>query len=152
MNACLLPILAAIFGAFLFFGVAQTDVEMGSDSAPSVQVEEAQVEVGEAVAVSSASYNAELYIYAIAANDAETAANYVCADNAEELLEGYGEAFEVMDLVCTDEDDSVNCTFTSDLGLLDEATEVEMSFATDENGLVCEILEVQIDGEVGAPE
>lgn len=145
MSSCLLPLLIAVFGGFMFFGISQTDVS--SPPEPAV-VEESVVEAPATseVAVSTpASANTEAYILAAAAGDIETARLYVCDSNAEELLDGISEdsVIDIEGLICSDEGDNiVKCTFNSDLGILDELTEVEMTFTVDENSLVCELLEI----------
>lgn len=143
MNACLLPILMAIFGVFLFLGVAQSDIEMGSDTA----VEQAEVAEAEVIAINSASDNAELYILAIADVDLETAEQYVCplTDN---LLSTDGNVFEVAELTCNETTESVDCSFTSDLGILDDVAAIDMRFSINEYGLVCNLIGLSIDGEV----
>ena len=141
MTSCLLPLLIAAFGGFLFFGIAQTDV-----SGPS----EPAISVNEVFVSTPSTANVEAYILAAAAGDIETARPYVCDTNASELLEGITEDYiiDTNGLLCSAEGDNiVTCSFRSDLGVLDDVADIEMSFAVDANGLVCDLVGVSTDGE-----
>ncbi len=142
MNTCLIPLLVAMFGSFMFFGVSQTQ---------TVEVEPpAPVEQAEVMMITSASVNAEAYIMATAAGDVEGSKEFVCAENAEELVAGTteGVTFSVENLQCTDNlNGQVSCSFVSDLGALEESAEIEVLFGIDETtSLVCEVAEMKVDG------
>lgn len=97
---------------------------------------------------------AKKYVEAIADGDADEAEKHVCDDNKDQLLDGPGEdnaSFDVSDLECEEDGDDVKCTFKSDLGLLDEEAEIEMTFGMKDDK-VCETKDMAIDGQsFGAP-
>lgn len=142
MNSCLIPLLLAMFGSFMFLGVAQTET---IDVEPSVQAEPDEVIVS-----TPATANAEAFILATSEGDVEAATQLVCVDNAEELVEGTSEDvnFAVEDLRCTDElNGQVSCSFTSDLGTFEKTSEIEIIFGIDETtSQVCEVIEMNVDG------
>lgn len=92
---------------------------------------------------------AKKFVEAIADADDDEAGKHVCDKNKDKLLDGPGEedsSFDIKDLKCEEDGDDVTCKFESDLNLLPEAADIEMTFSMDD-GKVCEMTTMKFNGE-----